>query len=78
MFDSGDESICLNAFDLCGDKGGGEEWIFTEGFKITSSPGLPHDVDHRGEEDILAESASFLANGGAEAAGDVWVERGCH
>ena len=46
VFDGGDEAICLNAFDLCGYKGGGEEWIFTEGFKITSSPGLPHDIDH--------------------------------
>ena len=78
MFDGGDEAICLNAFDLCGHKGGGEEWIFTEGLEVAPGTGLSHDVDHRGEEDILTECASFLPNGCAEATCDVWVERRCH
>ena len=78
VFDGGDEAILLNAFDLCGDKGGGEEWIFPEGLEVTSGTGLSHDIDHRGEEDILAESAAFFANGGPKAAGDVRVERGSH
>jgi hypothetical protein len=76
VLDGRDESLALDALDLGGDQVTGEQRILAEGLEVAARVRGADEVDHRGEQDVLAQRASLAADDLAVAAGEFGVEGG--
>ena len=76
MFDGGHHAVLLDAFNLGGNDGAGQQRIFAKGFEIAAGVGHAYQIDHGRQQHLLIARYSFEAQHFAIAFGHGRIEAG--